>query len=206
MPRFLYKQYFIAKKEKIIVICGCVRFPGLCGIIARMDQTELLAMLNKEGIAYQYFEHPIVTTSMEVAVHMEDAPGVSGKNLFLRDKKGRRFFLLMTLGEKRVNLKAWGKQEGLGKLSFANAQELAEYLEVVRGAVGPLALVNDAQLKIEVFIDNSLWNRGVLRCHPLVNTASLVLTTDAMRLFFAVTGHEVKLVDVPAIGASSKLL
>ena len=56
------------------------------------------------------------------------APGISGKNLFLRDKKGERFYLLMTLGSKRCDLRKWGKQEDLGKPGFADAQAMADYL------------------------------------------------------------------------------
>lgn len=162
-----------------------------------MNETDLLALLREEGIEYQYFDHPAVMTSTEAAVLMGEAPGVSGKNLFLRDKKGRRFFLLMTLGEKRVDLKQWGKQEELGRLSFADPQTLAASLEVSSGAVGPLALINDQQHKIEVFIDCALWEQGLVRCHPLVNTASLVLTSAAMEKFFGLSGHSFKLVNVP---------
>ncbi|MCD4671154.1 MAG: prolyl-tRNA synthetase associated domain-containing protein [Anaerolineaceae bacterium] len=162
-----------------------------------MNEANLLAFLTAEDIAYQRFAHPPVLTSAEAAVFMADAPGVSGKNLFLRDKKGCRFFLLMTLGEKRIDLKRWGKQEGLGKPSFSDPQELAVMLGVSSGAVGPLALVNDLQHRIEVFADQALWDQGVVRCHSLVNTASLILTTSDMQRFFALTGHAFKLVDVP---------
>jgi Ala-tRNA(Pro) deacylase len=138
-------------------------------------------------------------TSAQAAIYMENAPGISGKNLFLRDKKGRRYVLLMTLGEKRVDLKQWGKQESLGKLSFSDSQTLAEYLSVSSGAVGPLALINDSQHKIEVYVDRELWEQGLVQCHPLVNTASLVLTTDAMENFFLMTGHSFRLVNVPPV-------
>ena len=156
---------------------------------------------------------------------MEDAPGASGKNLFLRDKKkkgsggwGGRYILLMTLMEKRVDLKRWSKQESLGKMSFADAQfqpktscesgqwchdldlpQLANTLGVNSGAVGPLALINDLQHSIEVFIDCNLWEQGYVHCHPLVNTASLVLKVEALEDFFLMTGHSFRLVNVPSV-------
>lgn len=164
-----------------------------------MNEIDLLTYLKNNGVEYLYFPHPAVMTAAQAAIFMADAPGVSGKNLFLRDKKGRRYVLLMTIGEKRVDLKQWSVQESLGKLSFADSQALTEYLDVCSGAVGPLALINDLQRKIEVYIDCELWKYGAIQCHPLVNTASLVLTTVAMEKFFALTGHSFRLVDVPSV-------
>jgi Ala-tRNA(Pro) deacylase len=166
-------------------------------MIAPMNEMDLLSRLNENNIKYDYYAHPAVMTSAEAALYMGDAPGVSGKNLFMREKKGGRFFLLMTFGEKRVDLKQWGKQEDLGRLSFSESQALADYLEVGSGAVGPLALITDVQNQIEVFVDCALWDLGLVRCHPLVNTASLVLTVAEMEKFFLLTNHSFKLVNVP---------
>lgn len=168
-------------------------------MIAPMNEIDLMMHLSNCKIDFSYYAHPAVMTSAEAASYMSNAPGVSGKNLFLRDKKGRRYILLMTLGEKRVALKKWGEQEVLGKLSFADSQSLADYLGVSSGAVGPLALINDTQHRIEVFIDTELWEHGYFHCHPLVNTASLVLTTKGLEDFFLMTGHFFKVVNVPSI-------
>jgi Ala-tRNA(Pro) deacylase len=169
---------------------------GGCGMIAPMNETELLANLRKGSIEYRYFEHPPVMTSAEAARSLMSAPGISGKNLFLRDKKGERFYLLMTLGSKRVDLRKWGKQEDLGKPGFADAQALTDYLDVGSGAIGPLALINDSQHRIEVYIDRDLWSQQFIRCHPLVNTASLMLTPAALEKYFQMTGHTFNVVNV----------
>lgn len=163
-----------------------------------MQETELLQFLTHAGISYQRYAHPAVLTSAEAAACLEDAPGVEGKNLFLQDKKGSRYLLLMTLESKRVDLKAWARSQGLGKLSFAEVEMLSTLLKVGRGAVGPLALIHDEQQRIAVFVDRQLWQQGVVRCHPLVNTASLILTLESLQHFLELTGHTLHIVDVPA--------
>ena len=173
------------------------------GMIAAMNERDVLELLSTAGIAYQRYDHPAVFTSAASAACLADAPGVEGKNLFLCDKRGRRFYLLMTLEEKRVDLKSWGEQEGLGKLRFAAPEHLEELLGVSRGAVGPLALINDWQHRIEVYADRELWCQPVVRCHPLVNTASLIIATRDMQRFFELTGHTFRLVDVSSMNQSS---
>ena len=172
-------------------------------MIAAMNENDVLAFLSAAGIAYQRYDHAAVFTSAAAAACMADAPGVESKNLFLCDKRGRNFYLLMTLGEKRVDLKSWWEQEGLGKLRFAAEEHLEDLLGVSRGAVGPLALVNDRQHSITVYADRELWCQPVVRCHPLVNTASLIIATRDMQRFFELTGHCFQLVDVPSMNQSS---
>ena len=84
-------------------------------------------------------------------------------------------------------------------MSFADSQSLANTLGVNSGAVGPMALINDLQHSIEVFIDCNLWEQGYVHCHPLVNTASLVLKVEALEDFFLMTGHSFRLVNVPSV-------
>ena len=50
---------------------------------------------------------------------------------------------------------------------------------------------------MEVFIDRDLWQANALQCHPLVNTATLVVSRDGVERFLGATGHAFRLVDVP---------
>ncbi len=153
-------------------------------MISPMNENDLLAFLEYGKISYLYVTHPAVMTSSEAAGFVKDVPSVPGKKyFFLREKRRNRHILLITLGKKRVDLKRWGKQESLGKLNFADSDSLADILGVSSGAVGPLALINDSQHCIEVFIDCELWGEGYVQCHPLVNTASLVVTTSDLESF-----------------------
>lgn len=69
-----------------------------------MTEQDLLAFLDANGFEYQRIEHPAVFTCAEAESHRPSLPAVSTKNLFLCDKKARRFFLVVTACEKTVKL------------------------------------------------------------------------------------------------------
>ena len=79
--------------------------------------------------------------------------GTLCKNLFLRDSKGKRHFLITADEKTKVDLKALGRQLGAGTLSFASEERLEKYLGVKQGSVTPFALMNDTEHAVEFFID-----------------------------------------------------
>ena len=72
--------------------------------------------------AYQRIEHPAVFTCEEADLHHSGIEAISTKNLFLCDKKGRRFFLVVTSCEKTVNLESLSLQLGLAHLRFGSEE------------------------------------------------------------------------------------
>ena len=61
-----------------------------------------------------------------------------------------------------------------------------------------LALANDKENNVEVFIDSEIWRNTAILCHPLVNTSTLVIPRESMERFLEKTGHRVQLIEVPA--------
>jgi len=59
-------------------------------------------------------------------------------------------------------------------------------------------LMNDDARLVRVIVAKAIWEADALQCHPLVNTATLVMTLDNVRKFLDATGHEVTVMDVPA--------
>jgi Ala-tRNA(Pro) deacylase len=51
-------------------------------------------------------------------------------------------------------------------------------------------LVNDSEGRVALWIDREIWDGGRFLCHPLVNTATLVLSKAELERFFGLTGHE----------------
>jgi Ala-tRNA(Pro) deacylase len=149
----------------------------------------ICATLDAWGIAYTRFDHPPVFTCAEADVHVPSAAdALQTKNLFLRDKKGARHWLVITSCEKRVDIRALGDQLGVGRLSFGSPERLMKYLGVTPGAVTLLALAHSGAGEVELVIDEAA--RGVpWRCHPMVNTATLVLAPEACASFLTRTGH-----------------
>jgi len=160
--------------------------------------SNIYEFFDKGNIEYQRFDHPPVFTVEDVHRLTPDLPGAKTKNLFLRDKKGNRHFLVVLPADKRINLKALPKVLESSKISFGSPDRLMENLGVTPGSVSLFAIVNDQKNKVEVIIDESLWASEAFQFHPLVNTSTLVISRDSIKRFLAVTGHEAKIIDIPA--------
>lgn len=157
---------------------------------------ELLAFLDQHQLPYQYTAHPPVYTCEEAERLRPDSlaeSAVSTKNLFLCDKKARRFYLAVTDCEAKLDLKWLAKVVGEPKLRFASERNLERLLGVGRGAVTVLGLVNDSEQQVQLWIDAQVWQGAFFLCHPLVNTATVELSKESLERFFALSGHVVHL-------------
>ena len=118
---------------------------------------------------------------------------------FLRDKKGKRHFLVTVGEDKQVDVKGLQETLGVQKLSFASPRRLQEHLGLTPGAVTMLGVLNDMQGQhVEVIVDEAVWKARAVRCHPLVNTSTLVIPHNGIERFFKETGHPIQVLDVPA--------
>ncbi len=154
-----------------------------------MTEQEFLAFMDANGFVYQRVEHPAVFTCAEAEMYHPNLPAVHTKNLFLCDKKARRFFLVVTSCEKSVKLDRLSAQLGVAHLRFASEENLMRLLSVTRGAVTMMGLINDTEHQVELWIDAEIWQGEYFLSHPLVNTATLVIAKSELERFFALTGH-----------------
>jgi Ala-tRNA(Pro) deacylase len=163
---------------------------------------EIFRFLEENGIAYERCDHPAVFTCEEADRLVPPMEGAKTKNLFVRDKKGRRHFLVIVGYEKIVDLKALSSLMGLSSMSMASPDRLKRYLAVDPGSVTILAVINDTEKKVEVVFDKALWHSASFRCHPLINTSTLAISKQGIRRFLELTGHKVLVLDVPASGSA----
>jgi Ala-tRNA(Pro) deacylase len=161
---------------------------------------DIYQFLADHDIAYERHDHPPVFTCEEAERLVPDVPAAKTKNLFLRDRKGRRHFLVVVGYEKAVDLKALTSLLGVSKLGFASPARLKRHLGVDPGSVSILGLVNDVDQAVEVIVDEDLWGAEAFRCHPLVNTSTLTIPRDDLQRFLHITGHQVRILDVPGRG------
>ena len=159
---------------------------------------DLDAFLREHGIAAARHAHPPVMTVEESERLVPKLPGVKTKNLFLRDKKGARHFLVTVRHDVTVDLNALGATLGVGKLGFASPERLARHLGITPGSVSLLALVNDRDGAVEFVIDRVLWDASAVHAHPLTNDATMVVAHADLERFLAATGHAARVIDVPA--------
>ena len=160
-----------------------------------MNEKELLAFLDANNFVCERIEHPAVFTCAESEMHRPTVPAVSTKNLFLCDKKARRFFLAVTACEKTVKLEALALQINVPHLRFASEENLMRLLGVTRGSVTMMGLVNDVEQVVELWVDAEIWQSEHFLSHPLVNTATLILTKPDLERFFKLTRHTLHLFD-----------
>jgi len=157
--------------------------------------------LRQHGIAAVRHEHPAVMTVEESERLVPRLPGAKTKNLFLRDKKGQRHFLVTAPHDKAVRLDALGELLGAGRLSFASPERLQKHLGLLPGAVSLLGLVNDSASAVEFVIDRSLWEADAVQAHPLVNTATMVVFHADLERFLTATGHAPQVIELPVAPA-----
>lgn len=166
---------------------------------ANLTVKQLLSLLNAWGVDYKRYQHPPLDTCHEADALQLQRSGTRLKNLFLKDNYGRRHFLLLTVPEKRVDLKAMSKQLAVSRLGFASEQRLFKYLQVKPGCVSLLALINDTQNQVELLMDDDIANSMNFQCHPLINTQTLVLSKSGVKKVLQQTGHRWQNVDVPTL-------
>ncbi|SHJ62330.1 Ala-tRNA(Pro) deacylase [Dethiosulfatibacter aminovorans DSM 17477] len=158
-------------------------------------------MENRENIVYEYLEnlgikyekreHPPVYTCEGAAEFTGDMKGMHCKNLFFRNKKGKRHYLVIFDERKEVNIKNIGLKVGESNLSFASEQRMMKYLGVTPGAVSVFGLINDMENDVQVYIDKDVLESEYVNFHPNVNTATLNLAIDDFNRFLENCGNEI---------------
>src|ERR1044071_1628496 len=161
-------------------------------------EKDFLEFLDANHFAYRRVEHPPVFTCAEAELHRPKTPSVSTKNLFLCDKKARRFFLAVTACEKTIKLDSLASLLGVANLRFASETNLQRILGVTRGAVTMMGLANDTEHQVELWVDHEIWQGEYFLSHPLVNTATLILSKAELERFFDLTGHSFHLFEEKA--------
>ncbi len=155
---------------------------------------NIYKVLDKFDISYQKFEHDPVYTCSEANDVNPHIPGTKTKNLFLRDRKGKRHFLLVVSDEKYIDLHALSEYMNVNRLSLASPERLKKYLLTEPGAVSILDVINDPEGLVELVIDQDVWTSEALHCHPSVNTATLVIKLRDIEMLLEHLGRTARII------------
>jgi Ala-tRNA(Pro) deacylase len=150
---------------------------------------DLIARLAELGIKTRTFEHEAVFTVAESGEIERELPGAHTKNLFLKDDKGA-LFLVIAQSSTRVDLKALSRTLGAGRFSFGKPELLSEVLGIQPGSVTAFAVMNDADKRVQVVVDDNLMAHDSVNCHPLENTATTNIAREDLLRFIRSCGHE----------------
>ena len=160
------------------------------------QEAAVAARLRELGIEYARHEHPPVATVDEAEAHWTGIDGTHCKNLFLRNQKGNRHYLVVLTASKRADLKAVADQIGDGKLSFASPERLMTSLGVTPGSVSPFGLINDRAHAVRVVLDRDLKAAARLAFHPNINTVTFTVAAADFARFLEACGNSVQHVTV----------
>jgi Ala-tRNA(Pro) deacylase len=155
-------------------------------------ERKVLEALDKLGIAYGRHEHPPVATVEEAEKYWGSIKGTHCKNLFLRNNRGNRHYLVIAAVDKAVDLKRLNVLLGEDRLSFASPERLKRWLGLEPGSVSPFGLVNDSTHQVDVICDETLKSSAGLGFHPNVNTATLEIALADFEKFLASCGNTVR--------------
>jgi Ala-tRNA(Pro) deacylase len=176
----------------------------LCLLIVRRFEKEIrsvtlseierpvLEALGRLGIPYVRHEHPPVATVEEAEKHWAGLRGTHCKNLFLRNYKGNRHYLVIAPVTRGIDLKRLNAALGEDRLSFASPERLKRWLGVEPGSVSPFGLINDASREVRVVCDLALRTSDRLGFHPNINTATLEIALADFEKFLTSCGNPVR--------------
>ena len=159
-------------------------------------QQQVYDYLSRQGIEFDYYEHPEAPTIEIAAQYYRGEGTVLCKNLFFRNHKGNKHYLVIMDARHNMDIHDIEHKLHQGKLSFASPERMMKYLGVRPGSVSLFTLVNDVNHEVILFIDRKLLEAEKVSFHPNDNTASLVISRDDMVKFINSIGNQYEYMDL----------
>lgn len=160
---------------------------------------KVLTYLDQHNIKYSCYTHPEGKTIEEARRWWKDDGSVHCKNIFLRNHKGNRHYLVcfdcdhdLAIHDLEATLKATLQAQGLpscGKLSFASPERMMKYLGLEPGSVSPFGLINDEESHVHLFLDETLQSAATLSFHPNDCRATVVIERGEFERYLATLGN-----------------
>lgn len=157
---------------------------------------RLYSILDDLNIHYEYYEHPPAPTIGEAKKYWKDISSAHCKNLFFRNHKGNRHYLVIVEHTHDLPIHELEKRLKQGKLTFASEERMKKFLGVTPGSVTPFGLINDKDHHVHLFIDKNLRDAEKISFHPCINTASLVISYKDFEKFLGYTHNVFEYLDL----------
>lgn len=149
---------------------------------------DIYDILEKLDIKY---DDKYVYTIKEVDDLKERIDGVGVKNIFLTNKRGG-YFLVLIKDNKRLDIKMLESIFNTGHLSFGSDIELKDILGVESGSVSVFNIINDKLNRVNIFIDKELVSKRIL-FHPNINTRTISINYNDVIRVIDYLNHDYKL-------------
>ena len=174
-----------------------VRYSGRPGEKRSPQEDAIYDALERLDIPFDRVDHDHADTMEDCLLIESVLGGKICKNLFLCNRQGTDFYLLMMPGDKPFKTKHLSAQLGCSRLSFADAGHMARFLQTVPGSVSALELLFDTEHKVRLIIDRDLLTDDHISGHPGFSTSTVRITREDMLRYVNSIGHEPTYVDLP---------
>lgn len=162
-----------------------------------MNKQEVYDFIKSKNIWHEITEHEAVFNMDELSKIEVPYNDCDAKNLFVRDDKKENYYLITVKGNKRVDLKEFRKRYDVRPISFASAEDLMKYLNLIPGSVSPLGLLNDKERKVKFYLDDSFFkDEKIIGIHPNDNTATVWLKVDDLINIIKEHGSKIEIINI----------
>jgi len=152
------------------------------------NEKQVYDKLDSLGVEYSVIEHEPVYTAADLESIKDRAHGVHCKNLFFRNAKGDKYYLVSCTDDAQVDVKALKDKLGSTRLSFASAERLEKVLNLLPGSVNPFSLINDKEKVVSFFIEKCLVDQEQLNFHPNVNHKTVTISYEGLKKYLTDIG------------------
>ncbi|MEN8156933.1 MAG: prolyl-tRNA synthetase associated domain-containing protein [Bacteroidota bacterium] len=153
------------------------------------NREEVLKTLDSLGVEYEVYEHPPVPTVEEAIPYWDRIEATHCKNLFFRNHKGNRHYLVILRHDRKLNIRELEQRLKQGKISFASPHRMERYLGLSGGSVSVFGLINDEENHVHLFLDDALQSARKISFHPNENTATVVISSQSFLKFLDWSGN-----------------
>ena len=157
---------------------------------------KVLDYLDKKGYTYDYYEHPEAPTIAIAKEHWKQDGSKHCKNLFFRNHKGNRHYLVVLDCEQDLDIHDLEHRLHQGKLSFASPTRMEKYHGLSPGSVSPFGLINDTENHVHLFLDKNLQQQSLLSFHPNDNHATVVISTEQFTRYLQEIGNTYEYIEM----------
>ena len=152
-------------------------------------RAAVISYLNDLNIPFELHEHPPVPTVEEALPYWKDIDAAHCKNLFFRNHKGNRHYLVILDHRRQLNINDLEQKLKQGKISFASPKRMERYLGLSAGSVSAFGIINDHENHVHLFIDEALQSSARISFHPNENNATLVISFASFLRFLESSGN-----------------
>ncbi len=148
-----------------------------------IGEKDVYDFLDRLNILFETQRHKAVYTVEEAAAEL---PGRTElKNLFIQDDKGRQQYLIIMPGMKRLDLKRLADDLNEKKVRFCSSEKVESTLGVKPGSVSIFCCLNATSHHVKIIIDDALLRESELGFHPIINTATVYISTNSLHTILA---------------------